>query len=234
MIRALKTKRCKVCGHDFTPISSMSKVCSVPCSLEWARKLAEKKAAQDARTARRTAREDRERVKTRGEHLRDAQATFNAYVRTRDFGLPCISCGLAPKQVFGGAVDCGHYRSVGSAPQHRFNLKNCAAQCVKCNRFLGSNSVEMRKGLIAKIGIEAVEALESDQSVRKFDVEYLKRLKRIFREKARRTQKLQDRGMRSDRNVHRAASLPEALLPVHEEWLLPSFAKAKDDSPSGF
>jgi len=189
MIRTLKPKICKVCARDFTPISSMSKVCSVPCSLQFARDVARKKAERDIREAR-------QKAKSRGEHLREAQAAFNAYVRERDFGMGCISCGLLPKKIFGGAVDCGHYRSTGSAAHHRFNLKNCAAQCVKCNRYLGSNTVEMRKGMIARFGIVAVEALESDQTPRKFDIEYLTRIKRIFRKKTRRAKARRNSDMR--------------------------------------
>ena len=138
----------------------------------------------------------KEKIKSRGEHLREAQVAFNAYVRERDFGLPCVSCRLPPRQVFGGAVDCGHYRSTGSASQHRFNLKNCAAQCVKCNRYLGSNTVEMRKGMIARFGLDAIEAIESDQTPRKFDVVYLTRIKRIFRKKTRRAKARRENQMR--------------------------------------
>jgi hypothetical protein len=164
----------------------MQSVCSVPCSLAHAAKLKAQKAARADREERKSIRAALEKAKTRGAHLKEAQAAFNAYVRERDFGRGCISCGLPPQYKFGGAVDCGHYRSIGSAQNHRFNLKNAAAQCVKCNRFLGSNSVEYRKGLINKIGLEEVEKLESDQTVRKFNIEYLCRIKRIFRKKARR------------------------------------------------
>lgn len=192
--KSLKSKRCKSCRETFVPIRTMQTCCSVPCALAWAAKQKAQKLARANREERKSLREALEKAKTRGAHLKEAQAAVNAYVRERDYGKPCISCGLPPKQVFGGAVDCGHYRSVGSAPNCRFNLKNLAAQCVKCNRFLGSNSVEMRKGLIAKIGLEAVEALEADQTVRKFDIAYLERIKRIFRKKTRRAKARRERG----------------------------------------
>lgn len=190
---SLKPKRCPCCKHTFTPLRSMQKVCGPLCAAAWAKKLADQKAARAKRDERKSLRDRMEKAKTRGEHLKDAQAAFNAYVRERDYGKPCISCGIPARKAFGGAVDCGHYRSTGSAAHHRFNLKNCAAQCVKCNRFLGSNAVEMRKGLIAKIGLEAVEALESDQAARKFDIAYLERIKRIFRKKTRRAKKRRER-----------------------------------------
>lgn len=168
------------------PSRSMQRVCSISCAIQLAAKQRTRKEAIANQEERKSTKERAEKAKTRGAHLKEAQAAVNAYVRERDFGKPCISCGIPPKQVFGGAIDCGHYRSVGSAQNCRFNLKNLAAQCVKCNRFLGSNSVEMRKGMITRFGIEAIEALEADQTVRKFDIEYLIRIKRIFRKKTRR------------------------------------------------
>lgn len=191
--KALKPKRCRSCGNSFQPISSMSKACSVPCAIALTEKAKAKQAARVKREEKKSIRVALEKVKTRGAHLKEAQAAFNAYVRERDYGLPCISCGIPSREAFGGAVDCGHYRSTGSAAHHRFNLKNCAAQCVKCNRFLGSNTVEMRKGMVAKFGLEAVEALEQDQTVRKFDIDYLTRIKRVFRKKARRAKARRER-----------------------------------------
>jgi hypothetical protein len=191
----VKPKRCRVCGKYFEPLSSMAKACSVHCALEIARKVRAKAEEKAKRAERKELREARQRTKTRGAHLKEAQAAFNAYVRERDYGLPCISCGIPSREAFGGAVDCGHYRSTGSAKNHRFNLKNCAAQCVKCNRYLGSNTVEMRKGMVAKFGLEAVEALEQDRTIRKFDIEYLTRIKRIFRKKARRAKARRERGI---------------------------------------
>lgn len=85
-------------------------------------------------------------------------------------------------------MDCSHYRSVGAAPHLRFNLHNAAAACVKCNRYLGGNIAALRVGLIERIGLEKVEAVEADNNVRKFDIEYLKRVKRIFTKKANRVE----------------------------------------------
>lgn len=193
---SLKPRRCRMCPTIFTPQRTMQAVCSPGCAAALAIKQRAQKQARAAREERKSFREAKARLKTRGEWIREAQAAFNAYVRERDFGMECISCGLFPKQIFGGAVDCGHYRSIGSATHHRFNLKNCAAQCVKCNRFLGSNSVEMRKGMVARFGLEAIEALETDQEARRFDVDYLSRLKKIFRKKARRAKARRERKMR--------------------------------------
>lgn len=185
MNRVIKPKRCRICARDFTPISSMSKVCSVPCSLEWARKLAEKKAAHDARTARVAAREMRERVKTRGEHLKELQAAFNAWVRKRDEGQPCISCG----RMHQGQLHAGHYRSVGSAPELRFEPVNVHLQCQPCNTHLSGNLIAYRIGLIAKIGLKGVEWLEGKHAPRKLSVADIKEMKAFYRAEIRRITK---------------------------------------------
>lgn len=55
----------------------------------------------------------------------------------------------------------------------------------KCNRFLRATS--QRVDLIERIGLEVL-AVEQDNEPRKFDIEYLARIKRIFTKKAKRQQ----------------------------------------------
>lgn len=132
-------------------------------------------------------RERKQKLKTKSDYLKEAQIAFNAYVRARDAKDACISCGQWTDDKFGGGWDCGHYRSIGSAPHLRFHLHGANKQCVKCNRHLSGNVAEYRKGLIKKIGIEKVEALESINQVKSMRIneEYLIRLKRIFNKKKR-------------------------------------------------
>lgn len=123
----------------------------------------------------------REKQKTRSEWIREAQTAFNAYVRWRDKDEPCISCGnFTSDDAVGGYWDCGHYRSVGSAPHLRFHLHGANKQCVKCNRYLSGNVAEYRKGLIKKIGLDKVEHFECLQTTRQHDIDYAKRVKSVF------------------------------------------------------
>ncbi len=132
----------------------------------------------------------KEKLKSRGEYLREAQIAFNAYIRARDqlAGHACISSGN-PLDWTGNAVDAGHYRSVGAAPHLRFDERNCHAQSKQDNRFLSGNAVDYRIGLIARIGLEAVEALEADQSVRKYTIDELKAITAEYRAKLRELKK---------------------------------------------
>jgi hypothetical protein len=188
---SLKPKKCHVCKRVYTPIRSMSKVCSVPCSLEWARKLAEQKAARAKRDERKSLAERKAKIKTRGEWIREVQAVVNKVARLRDTlaGHGCISCGSRPDARFGGAMDAGHYRSVGSAPHARFYLPNIRLQCKRCNRDLGGSVVNYRKGLVERIGINRVEEIESMQWTAKWSIEYLQRLKKVMNKKARRLER---------------------------------------------
>jgi len=140
------------------------------------------------RVERAADRKKRESLKPRAKWLAEAQAVCNKYVRVRDTirGCGCISCGARPDAKFGGAMDAGHWRSVGSAPHLRFYLPQIALQCVKCNRFFGGNAVEMRKGLVERLGVERVEEIAAMQHVAKFDIEYLKRLKSVIGKRLRR------------------------------------------------
>lgn len=192
MTRAsIKPKKCHVCKCAYTPVRSMSKVCSVPCSLAWAKRLAEQKADRAKKDERKSLVERKAKLKTRGEWIREAQAVVNKVARLRDIlaGRGCISCGARPDDRFGGSVDAGHFRSVGSAPHMRFYLPNIHLQCKRCNRDLGSNTVEYRKGLVERITIERVEEIESMQWTAKWSVEYLQRLKKVMNRKARRLER---------------------------------------------
>jgi hypothetical protein len=183
-----KPKKCKnpACGISFPPQRLGQAVCSPKCGLA-IKDVNQAKARKSlAQVERREIKVRKEKLKSRGEHMREAQQAFNEYVRTRDqaAGHPCISSGK-PLDWSGNAVDAGHYRSVGSAPHLRFDERNCHAQSKQDNRFLSGNAVDYRIGLIARIGQEAVDALEADQSVRKYTVEQIKGIKAYYRAKTR-------------------------------------------------
>ena len=160
-------KRCRVCRTLFDPRNSLQVVCSPRCAIEHAPTDAAR--AHRRRAERQAVRAYRSAAETLPKATRKAQAAFNAYIRTRDDGKPCISCGVIPEQAYGGTMDAGHYRSTGACPQLRFDERNCHAQCVRCNRDLSGNTVEYRIRLIERIGRETVEWLEGPHIGRKWD-----------------------------------------------------------------
>lgn len=93
-------------------------------------------------------------------------------------GKGCISCGAnCGATAVGGDGDAGHFRSRGSAPHLRFDERNCHLQCKKCNRYLSGNVANYRIGLIERIGLDAVDALESDQEPRNHTIDDLREIK---------------------------------------------------------
>jgi hypothetical protein len=180
----MKPKKCKACGETFDPQRSMQQACSVPCAIDLANKA---KAKAVKVKAQKEARETREKLKamtTLPQAKKAAQTAFNAFVRARDKGKPCISCGK-PLGDTPNSYDCGHYRSVGSAPHLRFDEQNAHGQCKHCNQYLAGNVVNYRKGLIERIGLAAVERLESDQTLRKHTKDELQDMAKAYRAKAR-------------------------------------------------
>lgn len=159
----------------------LQKVCGPACAMKVARKAVEK--ADKKETKRKL-----DAMQTRPQLLRKAQTAFNAYIRARDKGKPCISCD---KPLDGGAntFDAGHYRSVGSAPHMRFVEDNCHGQCKHCNNWLAGNHVEYRKRLLERIGERQLELLESDNTLRKYTKEGLEEIAKHYREETRRLEK---------------------------------------------
>jgi hypothetical protein len=151
-----------------------------------ARAKQEKKRTELAQVERREIKVRKEALKSRGDYMRDAQRSFNEFIRVRDqlAGHACISSGR-PLDWAGNAVDAGHYRSVGAAPHLRFDERNCHAQSKQDNRYLSGNAIDYRIGLIKRIGRDAVEQLEADQSVRKYTIEDLKAITADYRAKTR-------------------------------------------------
>lgn len=187
-MKARKQKKCTECKTLFTPFNSMQKVCSIKCAAA----LAEK---QRGRKWRMEAREYREKNKPLSKLKAEAQAAFNAYIRERDYHHPCISCGaMGLIQKWGGVWDAGHYRTIGAAEHMRLVEDNCHKQCVECNRHLSGNHVEYRKRLIDRIGLSRVEAIEHDNTVRKYSRDDLKAIKQLYSRKARELKRAREKG----------------------------------------
>lgn len=199
-----KPKKCPICSNEYLPWSSTQKTCNeIPCAMAFAKKQAAEKTVREMRKQERLQRDDlrqrRERLKGKSEWEKEAQAAFNRYIRWRDFGKDCASHDgpliSNSNYLTGSAVDASHYLSRGARSHLRFNVFNVHSACTKCNRQLSGNAVEFRIRLIQRIGLERVERLEADNTIRKFDIEYLKRVKAIFTRRARHYEKLRKRQM---------------------------------------
>lgn len=166
-----RQRKCAICRTPFSPRSMTHKACKPECAVLLGQQLYQKR-------ERKADAERRAKLKTRSDWMAEAQRAFNAVRREecRLAGYACICCG-APLDWSGNNVDAGHYRSVGSAPHARFIENNVWAQTKKCNRFGAGRAVDYRIGLIARIGLAAVEALEADNVPRRYTIPELQAIK---------------------------------------------------------
>ena len=184
----IKPKRCKWCKGDFFPARPLQKVCSPACAHALTNAENAKKAAKAKALEAKQDRARRNALKTIPELKKEAQIAFNAYIRARDrlAGHSCVCCGKPLDWGrLGGAVDAGHYRSTGSADHLRFREDNCHAQRSDCNRYGAGRAVDYRIGLLSRIGLERVEALEADNAPHKWTRPELIGLREEYRLKAR-------------------------------------------------
>jgi len=179
-----KPAKCKVCQCAYTKTRPLQTVCSPPCALVLARKATEKAQAKEQAKDRKETRQKLDAMQTKPQLTKKAQTAFNSFIRARDAGKPCISCGT-PLSNEPNTYDAGHYRSVGSAPNMRFVEENCHGQCKHCNNYLGGNVLAYRKGLIKRIGLTRVEQIEADNTLRKYTHEGLREIATQYREMAR-------------------------------------------------
>jgi len=178
----VKPKVCKTCREKFNPFNTLQKVCSVSCALEYSKQKREKHRLAQAKSARKLVKETRDRLKSRNEWLKEAQTAFNAYIRARDSGQPCISCGRYHQ----GQLHAGHYRSTKACPELRYNPLNCFLQCSVCNNHLSGNIVEYRKNLLDRIGIRNLNWVEGPHRPQRYTIEDAKEIKAYFKAETRR------------------------------------------------
>ena len=180
----MKKRKCKVCRSEFEPTKPMQTVCGIECALSLASLKKAKRERAKVIQDRKETKEKLEKLKTRGDWIKEAQIEFNKFIRLRDSQKGCISCGAnCTSTAIGGSGDAGHFRSRGSSPHLRFDERNVHLQCKKCNRYLSGNVAAYRIGLIERIGLEAVESLEGDQGIRDHSIDALRAIKALYRAK---------------------------------------------------
>lgn len=179
MENKIKPRRCKACNEVFTPMRPLVPVCSPKCAISHINKLKENKAKQEKKVLK-------EKLKTHKDYLNELQKIFNTYIRERDKNKGCISCD-AP---LNSKYDAGHYFSVGSYPNLRFNIDNVHGQCVACNQHRHGNINEYSIRLPQRIGQERFnKLLESRKVVTKLSIPEVEVLKIKYKELCKITSK---------------------------------------------
>ncbi len=184
-LKPARVKKCAICREKFVPRSAWAKVCGQECAA--AHVVAERR--------RRIAKEVKQAKIDRmdkNDWIAAVQKVFNAYIRERDRDQPCICCGKyfdEKDTLTGGQWDAGHYLSRGSAGHLRFVEQNVHKQLKGHNRPGGTTRAQFREGMIARIGLAAVEALEADQTPRHYTIDDLKAMKAEYADKLKKLRK---------------------------------------------
>ena len=165
--------RCKSCREKFTPVKFNMKYClKQECLKVFVEESKEKMWKQTKIVMKNN-------IKTNSDWLKEAQVVFNRYIRLRDEGLNCISCGKKPLK-----KNCGHFYSQGGHANVRFDEDNCHLQCEHCNTYLSGNLLNYREGLLKRIGEAKLDALsQRANETRKYSNEELQELIKKYKKK---------------------------------------------------
>jgi hypothetical protein len=175
----MKTRKCKYCKAQFQPYTTLQKNCFEPdCVTAWVQETKEK-----------TWKKKKAKLKldlmTIQDYIKIAQQVFNKYIRLRDKGQNCISCGKKPLK-----ENAGHFYNANNHWSVRFNELNVHLQCEHCNTYLSGNLINYRENLLKKIGIEDFELLSSEANkTRKFTVNELKDIIATYKQKIKEIEK---------------------------------------------
>lgn len=177
-----KQRKCACCRVSFVPMTPMGRACSIKCAIaiaEQVRKVAENKAQRAERAATKAKLIELEPLEY---WLKRAEKACNAFIRKRDEGQGCISCGRHNAEVW----NAGHFVSVGANRTLRFNEDNIHLQCARpCNKDQGGNIHEYRKGLLKKIGPERLAVLDGWHPPEKMTIEKAQVIEAYFKAKLR-------------------------------------------------
>ncbi|KTB99505.1 hypothetical protein AO387_21425 [Pseudomonas syringae ICMP 11168] len=190
MLKTIKERKKKTCDNpacdiQFVPAQLGQKVCGWACGLAIAPANQDRARKAIAQRERSELKARKEKLKSRSDHMKDTQQAFNEWVRHRDMGEPCVSCG----RHHNGQWHAGHYRSVGGHPALRFEPLNVWRQCAPCNTHKSGDLVNYRAELVRRIGIVNVEWLEGPHEPQKYTVEELKALTAKYRAMTRELKK---------------------------------------------
>jgi len=206
-MKELKPKKCKSCKAMFKPFSSLAKVCSMACSLDYIGTEKQKAEAKKARDFDRETKERRAKFKAGdlSHQKKLCQDVFNKLRRLQEFkwfsdrGIEptCISCGK-PK---GGDQWCnGHFKTVGAQSGLRFDPINSYLQHNRhCNRALSGDIYGTKhthgyiQGLKNRFGEEEalriIEHCETNTETVKWTCEQLEAMRKEWNAEIRKLEK---------------------------------------------
>lgn len=151
-MKRVRKKKCVVCHESFTPQqSTLQKCCSVTCAITYSKL---KTAANQSGLNK--LRNEKETIEKLSAVIEYTTTMVHKYVRERDKGKPCISCG----RDWDSSFQAGHRFDKKQYNKIRFDLSNIHGQCPKCNQYDAGNYNAYHIRLPKRIGDEAYKKLE--------------------------------------------------------------------------
>lgn len=178
--RSDRKKRCPSCRVLFAPARQSQAVCGeIECAIAHGKSEQGQEKARKAlaEVGRKEIKVRKEALKSRSDHMREAQTVFNQWVRLRDADQPCISCGRHHQ----GKYDAGHYRTTAACPELRFEPLNVWKQCVPCNQHKSGDILNYRINLVLRIGADKVDWIEGPHEPKRYTIEELQEIKAHYR-----------------------------------------------------
>lgn len=169
-----RKRKCQHCKTPFQPFRALEAWCSPECGAEVAKARLAKQRAKQQRKERAETKAKLAEYETIPQLKARLQTVFNTFIRLRDDAYPCICCGKWPKgdgALHGGQWDACHWKGRGAHDHLRFNEDNVHKGLKDCNKY---GHTDYRGGLIKRIGLERVLALEADHAVVKWDRDWLR------------------------------------------------------------
>lgn len=126
--------------------------------------------------------EDEERTALKKAHS-TTKTLVHAYIRNRDEGKPCVSCGNEWKPSF----QAGHFYAAGSYETLKYHLHNISGQCQQCNLRKEGDFAGYSLNLPDRIGIDNYNELVrlagiDKQRSKVWNLENLKEVRKLIKE----------------------------------------------------
>ena len=182
-MKKVKKKECRVCGTMFVPYRSTMVVCSTMCAYQYAAQKREEKEAKNKKDLDQARKEKKDKQSL--QYLKtNVTAICHQYIRERDKGKPCVSCGAKWNKNF----QAGHFKKAELYSNLKYDENNIHGQCRVCNLRKDGNEAGYRIGLEKRYTKEYVENLdqlasEYKKESFKWDREYLKEIREYYKQK---------------------------------------------------
>lgn len=154
-----KKNRCLFCRDYFEADTMVTTPKGKFCTYEHAIEYANKKTAGNKKKKQRAVdSQQKKELMTRSKWFARLQALVNQFVRYRDSGEPCCTCGTTNPNI---KYDAGHCFTVAARSDIRFELTNIHRQCSNnCNVHGSGMRNEYEQFIIVRYGADHLEWLK--------------------------------------------------------------------------